>query len=431
LRHNSLVNIWLIFISSPILIDREFQKLTYFNSYDWIDRSLATIERANWSRSTQVITSLPGSEVTIDGRSLINFGSNDYLGLAGDDRVIQAAIQATQSFGTGATGSRLMSGHKQLHQDLELAIATLKGTEAALVFSSGYLANLGTIAALVGKKDLILSDRLNHSSLKNGALLSGAKMIEYQHCDMIDLDHQLQAHRANYRRCLIITDTVFSMDGDICPVAEIQALSIEYSSMLLVDEAHATGIFGATGAGIVEAENLVGQPLIEIGTLSKAIGSLGGYVAGTASLIDFLRNRCASWIYTTGLSPADTAAALKSIEIIATTPQLRQQLWQNVEYLKQQLSKQLPQLRLIPSASPIICIELPDAQTAISIGSKLKQAGIFAPAIRPPTVPTSRIRLSLMAIHQQSQLAQLVNAIELEIPATKVAADDAKSAYAD
>jgi 8-amino-7-oxononanoate synthase len=394
--------------------------LTQFNPYDWIDRSLATIERANWSRSTQVITSLPGTEVTIDGRALINFGSNDYLGLAGDERVIAAAIQATQAFGTGATGSRLMSGHKQLHQDLELAIATLKGTEAALVFSSGYLANLGTIAALVGNKDLILSDKLNHSSLKNGALLSRATTIEYQHCDMVDLRDQLQTHRANYRRCLIITDTVFSMDGDICPLAEIQTLSIEHNAMLLVDEAHATGIFGATGAGIVEAEDLVGQPLIEIGTLSKAIGSLGGYVAGSQSLIDFLRNRCASWIYTTGLSPADTAAARRSIEIITTTPQLRQQLWQNIEYLKQRLSQQLPQLQLIPSASAIICIELPDARTAISIGSKLKQAGIFAPAIRPPTVPTSRIRLSLMATHHQSQLAQLVNAIELIFSATEV-----------
>ncbi len=394
--------------------------MTYFNPYDWIDRSLSTIERAKWSRSTQVITSLPGTEVTIDGQTLINFGSNDYLGLAGDDRVIQAAIRATQSFGTGATGSRLMSGHKQLHQDLELAIATLKGTEAALVFSSGYLANLGTIAAVVGKKDLILSDRLNHSSLKNGALLSGAKIIEYQHCNVADLRYQLEVNRANYRRCLIITDTVFSMDGDICPVAEIQALSIEHSSMLLVDEAHATGIFGTTGAGIIEAENLVGQALIEVGTLSKAIGSLGGYVAGSASLIDFLRNRCASWIYTTGLSPADTAAALKSIEIITTTPQLRQQLWQNIEYLKQRLSKQLPQLRLIPSASPIICIELPDARTAISIGSKLKQAGIFAPAIRPPTVPTSRIRLSLMATHQQLQLERLVNEIDLIFSETEV-----------
>jgi 8-amino-7-oxononanoate synthase len=381
------------------------------NAYEWIDRSLETIERANWSRSTQVITSLPGTEVIIDGRSLINFGSNDYLGLAGDERVIQAAIQATQAFGTGSTGSRLTSGHKQLHEDLERSIATLKGTEAALVFSSGYLANLGTIAALVGKKDLILSDRLNHASLKNGALLSGAKTIEYQHCDLDDLRQYLQIHRVNYRRCLIITDTVFSMDGDVCPLAAILDLSIDYNTMLLVDEAHATGVFGATGGGVVEAAHLVGKPLIEMGTLSKAIGSLGGYVAGSTSLINFLKNRCASWIYTTGLSPADTAAALKSIEIITSTPQLRHQLWQNVEYSKELFSQQLRQFRLIPSASPIICLELPDAGTAIAIGSKLKQAGIFAPAIRPPTVPTSRIRLTLMATHQQIQLEQLVQAI--------------------
>jgi 8-amino-7-oxononanoate synthase len=382
------------------------------NAYEWLDRSLETIERANWYRSTQVITSLPGTEVMIDGRSLLNFGSNDYLGLAGDKRVIQAAIQATQAFGTGATGSRLTSGHKQLHEDLERSIASLKGTEAALVFSSGYLANLGTIAALVGKKDLILSDRLNHSSLKNGALLSGAKTIEYHHCDLQDLRQHLQKDRVNYRRCLIMTDTVFSMDGDVCPLADILDLSIEYNTMLLVDEAHATGVFGTRGAGVVEATNLRDKPLIEMGTLSKAIGSLGGYVAGSTSLINFLKNRCASWIYTTGLSPADTAAALKSIEIITATPQLRHQLWQNVEYLKQLFNHQLPQLRLIPSASPIICLELPDAQTAMAIGSKLKQAGIFAPAIRPPTVPTSRIRFTLMATHQQIQLEQLVKLID-------------------
>jgi 8-amino-7-oxononanoate synthase len=370
-----------------------------------------TIERANWYRSTQVIDSLPGTQVTIDGRILLNFGSNDYLGLAGDDRVIRAAMAATQKFGTGATGSRLTSGHKQLHQDLELAIATLKGTEAALVFSSGYLANLGTIAALASQRDLILSDRSNHSSLKNGALLSGATVIEYQHCDVDDLRQYLQVHRANYRRCLIITDTVFSMDGDICPLPEILELSIEYQSMLLVDEAHATGIFGATGAGVVESSNFTGKPLIEMGTLSKAIGSLGGYVAGSSSLIDFLKNRCASWIYTTGLSPADTAAALASIEIITTTPQLRQQLWANVAYLKQLFRDRLPDLQLIPSASPIICIELPSAQTVLTMSNQLKQAGIFAPAIRPPTVPTSRIRLCLMATHQHSQLEQLVTAI--------------------
>ncbi len=381
------------------------------NAYEWIDRALTTIDRANWYRSPRVIESLPGTHAVIDGQTLLNFGSNDYLGLAGDDRLMQAAIDAIRQFGTGATGSRLTSGHKQLHRDLEVAIAALKGTEDALVFSSGYLANLGTIAALVGKKDLILSDLLNHSSLKNGALLSGATVIEYAHCDIDDLSQQLQLRRANYRRCLIITDTVFSMDGDICPLPAIFALANDYQSMLLVDEAHATGVFGRKGAGVVEHYNLTGAALIEMGTLSKAIGSLGGYVAGTAKAIDFLRNRCASWIYTTGLSPADTAAALKAIEIIATAPQLRERLWQNVTAFKQLCAERLPDLKLIPSRSPIICIELPDARTALLMGDRLQQVGVFAPAIRPPTVPTSRIRLSLMATHQSSHLERLVRGI--------------------
>jgi 8-amino-7-oxononanoate synthase len=393
--------------------------LNQLNPYAWIDRSLATIKQANWYRSVRSIDSLPGTEVTIDGRVLLNFGSNDYLGLASSELTIRAAMAATQQFGTGATGSRLTSGHKQLHQELELAIASLKGTEAALVFSSGYLANLGTIAALVGKKDAILSDRLNHSSLKNGALLSGATTIDYPHCDMDALRYHLQLHRANYRRCLIVTDTVFSMDGDLCPLPELVDLATKYGAMVLVDEAHATGIFGATGAGVVEHYQLGDRSLIEMGTLSKSLGSLGGYVAGSTQTIDYLKNRCASWIYTTGLSPADTAAALAAIEIVTTTPQLRHQLWQNVTYLNKLLTR-LPHVKLIPSASPIICIELPDPHTAIAIGEKLQQAGIFAPAIRPPTVPTSRIRLSLMATHQHSQLERLVNAIEQIFSETEV-----------
>ena len=353
--------------------------LNQLNPYAWIDRSLETIRQANWYRSPQVISSLPGTEVVIDDRVLLNFASNDYLGLAGDERVIGAAMAATQQYGTGATGSRLTSGHRQLHRDLERAVARLKGTEAALVFSSGYLANLGTIAALVGKKDAIVSDRSNHSSLKNGALLSGARAIEYQHCDVDDLRQQLQLHRAHYRRCLIVTDSVFSMDGDICPLPAILELASEYGAMLLVDEAHATGIFGQNGAGVVEHFNCGGQPLIEMGTLSKALGSLGGYVAGSYSLIQLLQNRCASWIYTTGLSPADTAAATMAIEILTTTPQLRHQLWGNVAYFRHLLAQQLPDLQLIPSASPIICIELPDPQTAIAISHRLRQLGHLCP----------------------------------------------------
>jgi 8-amino-7-oxononanoate synthase len=250
-------------------------------------------------------------------------------------RLIQAAIAATKEFGTGSTGSRLLSGHRELHRELECAIASLKQTEDALVFSSGYLANLGTLAALVGKRDLILSDQYNHSSLKNGAILSGAVVVDYAHSDIEDLKSQLAQHRQHYRRCLIVTDSVFSMDGDLCPLPEILAIAEEFSCMVLVDEAHATGVLGATGAGCVEHFGCTGQTLIQVGTLSKALGSLGGYVAGSAALIDFLRNRAPSWIYTTALSPADTAAALEAVQIVQQEPERRAQLNWNVDTLKQ------------------------------------------------------------------------------------------------
>ena len=212
--------------------------------YSWIDKSLETIHKANWYRCVQTIQGRPGAIVQLEGRSLINFASNDYLGLAGDERLISAAIAATSEFGTGSTGSRLLSGHRELHHQLESAIASLKNTEDALVFSSGYLANLGAIASLVGKRDLILSDQYNHSSLKNGAILSGATVIEYTHCDIADLNNKLQQNRQQYRRGLIITDSVFSMDGDLCPLPSILDLAEEFNCMLLVDEAHATGVMG-------------------------------------------------------------------------------------------------------------------------------------------------------------------------------------------
>ncbi len=295
--------------------------------YAWLEQSLATIHRADWYRSVQTIHGRPGATVFLEGREVINFASNDYLGLAGDQRLITAGVAATQEFGTGSTGSRLLSGHRELHRKLERAIASLKQTEDALVFSSGYLANLGAIAALVGKRDLILCDQYNHSSLKNGAILSGAVVIEYPHCDVTALQNHLIEQRQNYRRCLILTDSVFSMDGDLCPLPALLELAEEFSCMLLVDEAHATGVLGKTGAGCVEHFGCTGKPLIQIGTLSKALASLGGYVAGSATLIDFLRNRAPTWIYTTGLSPADTAAALAAIEIVQQEPQRRKQLW--------------------------------------------------------------------------------------------------------
>ncbi|MEG4121324.1 8-amino-7-oxononanoate synthase [Microcoleus sp. N9_B4] len=379
--------------------------------YAWIEKALDTVRRADWYRSPQSIDSCPGPVVKLAGHWLINFASNDYLGLAGDDRLIQAAMAATKEFGTGATGSRLVSGHRDLHRQLEQAIANLKQTEDALVFSSGYLANLGAIASVVGKRDLILSDKYNHSSLKNGATLSGATSLEYSHCNIEDLKAKLEQNRATYRKCLIITDSVFSMDGDLCPLPQLLAVAETFNCMILVDEAHATGVFGASGAGCAEHFGCTGTPLIQVGTLSKALGSLGGYVAGSAALIDFLRNRAASWIYTTALTPADAAAALEAVRIVQQEPERRVRLRQNIETFKY-CAITNHQLPISNSLSPIFTLPLKDAASALTVGSKLRDMGIFAPAIRPPTVSVSRIRISLMATHELAHLQQLVEALK-------------------
>ncbi|ELS32209.1 MULTISPECIES: 8-amino-7-oxononanoate synthase [Pseudanabaena] len=378
--------------------------------YDWLDRSLDSIHKANWHRSTQTITSKAGTIAKVNGREMLMFASNNYLGLAGDRRLIEAAIAATEKYGTGTTGSRLVTGHLALHEELELAIADLKNTEAALVFSSGYLANLGTISAIVGQRDLIVGDAYNHSCLKKGAVMSGAMAIDYQHGSLADLSAKLQAHRSKYRRCLITTDSVFSMDGDLAPLREIMNLAATYDCMVLVDEAHGTGVFGDRGGGVTNALGL-GADLIQVGTLSKALGSLGGYVAGSAKLIDYLRNRAATWIYTTGLSPADTGAAIAAIEIVKSESSLRQQLWQNVAMVKQGL--QALGIPAIAFDSPIVAIEVGDIATTMAQSQYLRDRGIFAPAIRPPTVPTARIRITLMATHTPSQIQTLLQYLGL------------------
>lgn len=381
-------------------------------SYDWLQSSLKTIHKAGWYRTTRTITSAVGNCIEVEGKQYINFSSNDYLGLANDYRLKNAAIAAIQRHGTGTTGSRLVTGHRALHDQLEQSIAALKGTEAALVFSSGYSANIGTIAALVGKRDLILNDQYNHASLRNGSALSGATCLDYQHCNMPNLRQQLENHRSHFAKCLILTDSVFSMDGDLAPLSEILDLAVEFDSMVLVDEAHATGVLGRSGAGGIEACDCTNRPVIQMGTLSKAIGSLGGYVAGSAILIDFLKNRAPSWIYTTALSPADTAAALAGIEIIRTEPEGRDNLWHNIRSLHNQFNlDQFNPIQTFSSDSAIVCIPQPTVQNALKLSQHLQNSGIFAPAIRPPTVPTSRIRLTLMATHTPDQIEVLSKAI--------------------
>ncbi len=374
---------------------------------EYLKKSLNTIKKANWYRQEQTITSLSGSIIQIEGKNLINFASNDYLGLAGDSRLIEASLEATAQYGTGSTGSRLLSGHRDLHYQLESAIALLKQSQKALVFSSGYLANIGTISALVGKKDLILGDEYNHSSLKNGGKLSQAQTIDYKHCDLQDLVAKLSINRANHRHCLITTDSVFSMDGDLCPLPELIEIAHKFDCWLLLDEAHSTGVLGKNGAGCVEYFGLkTTDNLIQIGTLSKAVGSLGGYVTGGEALIDFLRNRCSTWIYTTALSPGDTASALMGTKIIQTESSRRQKLWSNINLLKKLFTQ--AKLNILPSESAILCLPVKNTSQALKISKKLSLNGFFAPAIRPPTVPTSRIRFSMMATHAQEDIENLM-----------------------
>ncbi len=387
--------------------------------YAWIEESLDTIRRANWHRSVRTVESQSGAVVLLEGTPLVNFASNDYLGLASDPRLAKAAIAAIQEYGTSSTGSRLLSGQRELHSQLELALARFKQTEDALVFSSGYSANIGTITALVDHRDLVLSDQYNHSSLRNGAAMSGATVVEYAHCDLADLKQQLELNRDRKRRCLIITDSVFSMDGDLCPLPGILDLADEFDCMVLVDEAHGTGVLGETGAGCVEHFGCTHRPLIQMGTLSKSLGSLGGYVAASAQVIDWLRNRAPSWIYTTALTPADTAAALMGLKIVQAEPERRSQLWKNVQQFQTGLDKlfsketicKLDAPQRIPSESAIVGLRVKDAETVMSIGNRLKDHGIFAAAVRPPTVPTSRLRFTLMATHTPEHIRYLLDAI--------------------
>lgn len=395
-----------------MLFDSSISRSILMAAYDWLQKALTTVHKANWYRSVKLMDG-PGPTVFLNGQEVVNFASNDYLGLAGDPRLAEAAIAAIHTYGTGSTGSRLLSGHRVIHEQLESAIATWKQTEAAIVYSSGYLANIGTITALVSGRDLILADAYNHASLKNGARLSGATIYEFGHASVAELQTLLGTYRSQYRRCLLVTDSVFSMDGDLCPLPELIALAEKYDCMLLIDEAHGTGVLGATGAGCVEHFGCRDAELIQMGTLSKALGSLGGYVAGSTSLIDYLRNRSTSWIYTTGLSPADTAAALAAVGIIREGDELRSQLWQRVTQLKQALTTQLatedehPAMRLLPSESPILCVQMPNPAAVLTASQQLLDQGIFAPAIRPPTVPTSRLRISVMATHDPKQIDQL------------------------
>ena len=377
----------------------------------WLKSELDQLNQAGLLRSLRSVMTAPTGRILLDGREVILLGSNNYLGLSVHPAVIEAAAAAVQEYGTGASASRLMSGNCHLYTELERKIAKAKGTEAALVFGSGYLANVGTIPVLAGDDDLILSDALNHASIIDGCRLSQATKQIYRHCDVEHLESLLR-QSTKFRRRLIVTDGVFSMDGDIAPLPEICALAEQYDATVMVDDAHSFGVLGETGGGTIEHFGLKNRGVIQMGTLSKAVGGLGGYIAGSSVLIDFLINRARSFIFTTGLPPATLAGAAAAIDVICSTPELRQRLSSNVLLLKNALLES--GFQLLPSETQILPLILGSTEVASRFADALLSHGVYAPAIRPPTVPegTSRLRISVMASHTTEDLETAIEGFE-------------------
>ena len=383
----------------------------------WLKSELAQLDQAGLSRSLRSVMTAPTGRTLLDGREVILLGSNNYLGLSVHPIVVEAAATAVQKYGTGASASRLMSGNCHLYTELETKIAEAKGTEAALVFGSGYLANIGSIPVLAGEGDLILSDALNHASIIDGCRLSQATKQIYRHCDVEHIE-SLLAQSMKFRHRLIVTDGVFSMDGDIAPLPEICGLAERYDATVMVDDAHSFGVLGETGAGTIEHFGLEQRGIIQMGTLSKAIGGLGGYVAGSTALIDFLMNRARGFIFTTGLPPATLAGASAAIDVIRSNPELRQRLFSNVLLLKNALLER--GFQLLPSQTQILPLILGAADVASRFAEALLSHGVYAPAIRPPTVPagTSRLRISVIASHTTEDLETAVKGFEAARAAT-------------
>lgn len=349
---------------------------------------------------------------SLDGREVILFAGNDYLGLSQDPRVIQAAFEAIHEFGIGSGASQLISGHTREHADLEKRIAKFKGTESALVFPSGYQSNLAVVSALAGKKDLVAMDKLNHASLIDACRLSGAEFRVFPHRNYERLEEILAGSGDSGRR-LIVTDTVFSMDGDLADLDELVRIKEKYNAMLLVDEAHAIGVFGLKGSGLVEEMKLWDKVDIQLGTFSKAIGAQGGFVAGSKKLIEYLVNFSRPFIFSTAIAPHLCRAARMAIDLIESERQLRERLLWNTRRVKEELSDDLG-YELGPSASPIIPILMGEADQALDFSRRLLEEGIFIPAIRPPAVPPgeSRLRLTLSAAHSDEDIEKLLLAMQ-------------------
>lgn len=385
---------------------------------DWIEQDLARIKDKKLFRALTELEAGQLPEITIGGKRYVLLASNSYLSLSVDTRVVEAARLALEKYGTGSGGSRLVSGSTDLHRELEERIAGFKNTQAAILFSSGYLANIGTISSLLGEGDIAYSDELNHASIIDGCRLSRADIKIYRHLDTEHLESLLLSDRKRKCKKLIVTDTVFSMDGDLAPLPRLIELAESFGCMLMVDEAHATGVLGKRGSGATEYFGVEDRIHVVMGTLSKAVGSLGGYIAGSQGLIDFIRNRARSYIFDTSLPAPSLAASIAAIGIIENEPERREHLWRLIKKFKSGIED--IGLTVLPSDSAIVPVLVGEAEPALRFAAALRENGIYTPAVRPPSVPQGkcRIRATLMAGHTEEHVDLALGAFKAAFEAT-------------
>lgn len=381
-------------------------------SWSTLDATLNERRRQHLYRQRRVLDSAQGPQVRIDGQLLLNFCSNDYLGLANHPDVISAFQNAANEFGVGSGASHLVCGHSRLHHQLEEELADFTGRDRALLFSTGYMANLGIIAALLGKADYVFEDRLNHASLLDAGLLSGARFQRFLHNDLDNLSSRLQKVGDDEARKLVVVDSVFSMDGDTAPLPQLSALAAQQDAWLMIDDAHGFGVLGANGAGSAEHFGLDQQQLpILMATLGKAAGSFGAFVAGSEALIETLIQFARPYIYTTALPPAVAAASLAALNIIRSNPARRQHLHALIKQFRS--GAQQCGWQLMASETAIQPIVIGDSDKALQLSEALLAKGFYVAAIRPPTVPanTARLRVTLSAAHTEQQVAHLLDAL--------------------
>ena len=371
---------------------------------DWIKQEIEGLQTQGLYNRIRIIGSPQGAWLVVDGKRVLNFCSNNYLGLANHPDIVAAAKKAADEMGVGPGAVRSIAGTMTLHVELEKRLAAFKGVEAAITFQSGFAANLATIPALVGKEDVIFSDKLNHASIIDGCRLSGGKIIAYEHNDPASLEEQIKANLSQFRRALIVTDGVFSMDGDIAPLPAIYEVAKKYDILLMVDDAHGEGVLGKGGRGIVDHFGLHGKVDVEVGTLSKAFGVVGGVVAGNAVIVEWLRQRGRPFLFSSAVTVPDAAACLAAIDLLEDSTQLVDKLWSNAKYFKAEM-KSLG-FNTGVSETPITPVMLGEAKLAQQFSRELFEAGVFAMALGYPTVPQgkARIRVMISAAHSLDDL---------------------------